>query len=76
MVTGTAPVGTLIARFPPVVPTIVQLEGPRFSAENWVWNDPDVTRSTSVKVPSVELKYRRDWSLRVGCDSRSGKVAA
>ena len=75
MVTGTAPVGTLIARFPPVVPVIVPLEDPRFSAENRDWNDPDVTRSTSVKVPIVELKYRRAWSLKVGFDSRFANVA-
>jgi hypothetical protein len=58
MVTGIDPLGTLIDRLAPVVPAIVLLEFPRFSAENWVWNDPEVTRSTSVNVPIVELKYR------------------
>src|SRR5207302_7064074 len=33
------------------------------------------TRSTSVKVPIAELKYRIAWSLTLGSDSRSGNVA-
>jgi hypothetical protein len=56
IVSGIAPLGTVIDKLAPVVPTIVLLEFPRFSAENRVWNDPEVTRSTSVNVPSVELK--------------------
>src|SRR5690349_5630678 len=75
MVTGIAPVGTLIARLPLVVPAIVLLEGPRFSAENSELNEPDVTTSTSVRVPIVELKYRIAWLLTLGSDSRSGNVA-
>ncbi len=69
-VTGIAPVGTLIDRLPLVVPSIVLLDEPRFSARNWVLNEPDVTRSTSVKVPIVELKYNNAWLLTLGSDSR------
>ena len=58
IVTGIAPLGTLIDRLPLVVPLIVVLEGPRFSASNWVLYEPDVTTSTSVSVPIVELKYK------------------
>ena len=58
IVKGIAPLGTLIDRLAVVVPSIVVLEEPRFSAENWVLNEPDVTTSTSVSVPIVELKYK------------------
>src|SRR5262245_62761204 len=75
MVTGIAPLGRLIDKLPLVVPSIVLLECPRFSAENSDWNDPDVTRSTSVKVPIGGLKYRIACELAVGYDSRSGYVA-
>src|SRR5262249_31795407 len=73
--TGIEPVGRLIERSAEVVPVIVRAEFARFAAENWVWKDPDVTMSTSVSVPIVALKYRRDWSLRFGFASRSGHVA-
>jgi hypothetical protein len=56
MATGMLLVGTLIDSFPLVVPVIVRPEFARFSAENWVLNDPDVTTSTSVKVPIVAPK--------------------
>src|SRR5262245_52431483 len=75
MVTGIAPLGALIAKLPLVVPSMVLLDVPRFSAENSDWNDPDVTRSTSVNVPIVGLKYRIACELAVGNDSRSGYVA-
>src|SRR5947207_2908791 len=75
MVTGTAPLGTLIDKLALVVPVIVLPDCVRFSAENSHWNDPDVTRSTSVKVPIVALKYRIACELVVGYDSRFGNVA-
>jgi hypothetical protein len=75
MVTEIAPDGTLIDRFPVVVPVTVLLELPRFSAWNPVVNDPEVTTSTSVKVPIVELKYKNAWVATLGSDSRFGKVA-
>jgi hypothetical protein len=56
IVTGMAPLGTWIDKLALVVPAIVLLEFPRFSAKNSDWNDPEVTRSTSVSVPIVELK--------------------
>ena len=37
--------------------------------------DPDVTTSTSVKVPIVELKYKNAWVAALGNDSRFGNVA-
>ena len=74
-VTGITPVGTLIARLALVVPSIVVLDGPRFSAWNSEVYEPDVTRSTSVKVPIVELKYRNAWVATLGSDSRFGNVA-
>ena len=58
IVKGIAPLGTLIDRLALVVPSIVVLEEPRFSAANWVLNEPDVTTSTSVSVPIVESKYK------------------
>jgi hypothetical protein len=66
IVTGIAPLGRLIDKWPLVVPSIVLLECARFSAENSDWNVPDVTRSTSVKVPIVGLKYRIACVVAVG----------
>ena len=48
----------MIDKLPLVVPLIMLVVGARFSAENSEWNDPDVTTSTSVKVPIVAAKYR------------------
>jgi hypothetical protein len=75
MVTGIAPIGRLIDKLPLVVPSIVLLECPRFSAENSDWNDPDVTRSTSVNIPIVESKNRIVCEVVVRNDSRSENVA-
>jgi hypothetical protein len=55
-VTGIDRLGRLIDRFALVVPVIAVLEGARFSAANWLLNDPDVATSTSVNVPRLELK--------------------
>jgi hypothetical protein len=56
MTTGTAPVGTLIDSLAEVVAWSVWPVDAALSAENCEVNDPEVTTSTSVKVPIVALK--------------------
>src|SRR5262249_49386580 len=75
MATGTDPDGALIDSLAEVVAWTVWPVDAAVSAEKCEVNDPEVTTSTSVKVPIVALKYRRAWSLRAGFASRSGNVS-